>query len=136
MKLLHLGDDSDFDEYYTEFVIPETHTISDSVNDGDEQRTVTHEQGTEMGGMSMKFVWQDISTLSAAWKIFCGTHAQFNIPTMDKADISGNISDTVLMLLVVNETNRYKQHDNSKVSAPFTFCCRIRKREYVTVDKT
>jgi hypothetical protein len=85
-------------------VIPEMHTISDSVNDGDEQRTVTHyEEGTETVVVSMKFVWQDISTLSAAWKIFRGTHVpQFNIPTLDKAHIFKNISDTVLMQLVIN----------------------------------
>jgi hypothetical protein len=40
----------------------ETHTTGDSGNDGDDQRTAAHvdEQCIGIGGVSVKFVWQDI----------------------------------------------------------------------------
>lgn len=51
-----------------------------------------------MGGVSMKFVWQDISTLSEVQETLCGTHVpQFNISNFDIADIFKNISNTALM---------------------------------------
>jgi hypothetical protein len=96
-----LGDDSDSDDDYTQSVTCGIHksvSDSDSVNDGDEQRTVTHdEQGIRLGGMSMRFVWQDISMLSAAWEIFCGIHGlQCNISNLDTVDIFENTSNTAL----------------------------------------
>jgi hypothetical protein len=55
-----MSNNSDFDDDdYTQLVIPGTHTISDSgsINDGERQRTMMHdEQGVQMGGVSMKFV--------------------------------------------------------------------------------
>jgi hypothetical protein len=70
---------------------------SDSVNDGNEQRTVIHvdEQGIGKRGVSMRLVWQDISTLSVVWGTFYGIHS----PALD---IFENIYDTALMQLIAN----------------------------------
>jgi hypothetical protein len=82
-------DDSGFDGYYAWLVTPGTHTVRDRdiVNDCKEQRTVMHdEQGTGMERVWMKFVWQDISRLSAVQVAFL---------------------TQLLTHSIVNETNRY-----------------------------
>lgn len=71
------SDDSDFGDDYTQLMTPGTHTISisDSVNDGNKQRNVTHnEQGKGMAEVSVNFVWHSISMLTAVWETFCGIH--------------------------------------------------------------
>jgi hypothetical protein len=41
-----MSNDSDFDDDYTQLLIPGTHTISDSesINDGEKQRTIMHDE--------------------------------------------------------------------------------------------
>jgi hypothetical protein len=52
------------------------------------------EQGAGMEGVSMKFVWQDISTLCAVRETFCGIHGpQFDISHFYIVNIFVNISD-------------------------------------------
>jgi hypothetical protein len=59
-----------------------------------------------MGGVSMKFIWQGIRTLSAVRETFCSIHSpQFDISNLDTVDIFENIFDTALTDLIVNETN-------------------------------
>jgi hypothetical protein len=44
------------------------------------------------GGVSMRFTWQDISMLSAAWETFCGiNNPQLNISNLDIVNILENI---------------------------------------------
>jgi hypothetical protein len=64
------GDDSVFDDDYMQLVIPGTHGFNDS--DSDEQRIATHvdEKFIGLGGVSLKFVQQDISTIFAEWETF------------------------------------------------------------------
>lgn len=72
------------------------HTISDSVSDGNEQRTVIHvdEQGVGKRKMSMRLVWKDISMLSVIWETFYGIYSpEFDILALDIVDILENISD-------------------------------------------
>jgi hypothetical protein len=86
---------------------------SDNVNDGDEHGAVMcDEQGVGVGGVSMKFVWQGISTLPAVQETFYVIHGpQFNISNLDIVDIYENIFDMAIMWLLVNETNRYTQQE-------------------------
>jgi hypothetical protein len=87
----NFGDDSDL-MMISQLVTSGIHKISDSdsVNDGDEQRTVTHvEQAIGIRGVSTKFAWHDISTLSVVWKTFCSVQGpQFNTPNLDVVNIS------------------------------------------------
>jgi hypothetical protein len=89
-----------------------------------------------MAEVSAKFVWHNISTLTAVWETFCGIHGtQFDISGLDIVDIFENIFDTALMQLTVNEKNTYEQQEILKTSGPFTFSCRMRSGfSYVYVD--
>jgi hypothetical protein len=72
-----------FNDDYTQLVAPGTHIISNSGsgNYGNEQRTATYFDGRGLGirWVSVKFVSQGISTLSAEEETFCDIHgSQFN----------------------------------------------------------
>jgi hypothetical protein len=43
---------------------------------------------------------------------------QFDISNLDIVGVSENISDTALMQLIINETNKYIQHKMLKSSGP------------------
>lgn len=88
----NFGDDCDLmmiSQLVTSGIHKTSCSDSDSVNDGDKQRTVTHvKQDVGTRGLSMKFVWHDISTLSIAWKTFrCLQDPQFNTSNLDVVNI-------------------------------------------------
>jgi hypothetical protein len=95
----NFGDDCDL--MISQLLTSGKHKISDtdSVNDGDEQRTVTHvEQDRGIRGVSMKFAWDKISTLSVVWKTFCRIQGpRFNTSNVDVLNIFEKISDTTFI---------------------------------------
>jgi hypothetical protein len=89
-----------------------------------------------MGGTSMKFVWQDISTLSAVCETICAIHdPQFDISNLDTVDIFESIFDTVIMRLTANNMNKYAQQKILKSSCSLTCHFRLKKQENITLDE-
>jgi hypothetical protein len=62
-------DDNVFDNDYTQLVTPGTHVISDSDNGSDERREEIVRVG--LGGVSSKFVWENVDSFPASRETFC-----------------------------------------------------------------
>jgi hypothetical protein len=86
-----------------------------------------------LGGVSSKFVWENIDSFPVSQERFCNVHG----PQFDTAELCvvfENILDTALVQLIVDESNKYAQQEISKSIKPLTFRSRIRMRD-VTVDE-
>lgn len=80
----------------------------------------------------MKFVWQNITTLSAVWETICGIHGpQFDISNLDTVDIFESILDTAIMQLTVNKMKKYAQQKILK-SCPLACHFRLQKQKNVS----
>jgi hypothetical protein len=70
------------------------------------------------------------------WEPFCGIHGtQFDLSNLDAVGTFENISDTALLQLMVNETNKYTRHKILKNSGPLTLHSRIRTWKNVKLNK-
>jgi hypothetical protein len=124
--------DSDFDVDYTQLVTPGTHVISESDRDETQEEIVQ----VELGGVSSKFVWEDIDSFPFSQETFCDVYGpQFYTAELDVMSAFENIFDNALVQHIVDETNRYAQQEIAKSIRPLTFHSRIRKWEDVTVDE-
>jgi hypothetical protein len=77
-----LDDDSVFDNDYTQLVTPGTHVISNNDNGSDKrQEEIVH---VGLGGVSSKFVWENIDSFPASRETFCNVYGpQFNTAELD-----------------------------------------------------
>jgi hypothetical protein len=115
---------------YSLWLLEPTWSQSDNGNDK-RQEEIVH---VGLGGVSIKFVWENIDSFPASRETFCSVYGpQFNTSELDVMSAFENIFHIALVQLIVDETNRYAQQEISKSMRPHTFCSRIWKWEDVMV---
>jgi hypothetical protein len=79
-----------------------------------------------LGGVSIKFVWENIDSFPTSRETFCNVYgSQFDTAELDVVSVFENIFDIALIQLIVEETNKYAQQEISKSIKPLTFRSRI-----------
>jgi hypothetical protein len=97
---------------------------------------INKKKNAELGGVSNRFVWQNMGSFPASQETFCHAYGpQFDTAELDVMSAFGNISDITLVQLIVDETNRYTRQEILKSVNPFTFHSRLRKQEDVKVGE-
>ncbi|XP_021913223.1 piggyBac transposable element-derived protein 4-like [Zootermopsis nevadensis] len=113
-------DDGVFDNDYTQFVTPGTHVISDSESDNDSEEIQEEIVHVGLGGVSSKFVWENIDSFPASRETFCNVYGpQFDTAGLDVVSSFENIFDVPLVQLIVEPTLKSYYAKNRLLSTPF-----------------
>jgi hypothetical protein len=81
-------------------------------------------------------VWENITSFLTSGEKFFDVYApEFDTSELNVMNVFENVFDVALVQLIVDEINRFAQQEISKstMCVPFTFCCRARDFEDVTV---